>query len=320
MFEEQGIVRVVVADDSDISAEFIAQLLERDPHLRVVGRARNGVELLELPERQIAQVVLLDILMPEMGGLSAIRMMSGNCPLIAISSERSDSAVAAEALALGASAYFCKRNLGQVTEAARLRDAVKAAARVPHAREARSVVLVVGSTGAIGVLETLVHDLEGLSIPIVIVQHLPEGREQSLARLLSFGQPARVARDGESLSPGAIVAPSGRHLIIDHQDRFRVLDSPPVKGHRPSGEILLQSAVRLGRRAIAVILSGLGNDGAEAIAALAANGAVCLAQHPHEAGASSMPKAALAASRRVKAVRSVDLGIAVKRAVQDERS
>jgi two-component system, chemotaxis family, protein-glutamate methylesterase/glutaminase len=313
------IVRVVLADDSDISAAFLERLLEEDPELRVVGRACNGAELLSLPARRMAHVVLADVLMPEVGGLSVIRSLVGECPVIVISSVDPNSPVAAEALALGATAFFCKRHLAQEREAERLRETVKAAAgaaRVQSQEETQSVVFIVGSTGATGVLETLVREIADVPVPILVVQHLPEGREQSFSQLLSFGPAAsRVARDGEPLAPGVIVAPGGRHLRLDTHDRLRLDDGPPVNGHRPSGDVLLQSAVRLGSRAVALILSGLGADGAQGMGALAGNGGVCLVQHPGDAAASSMPKSALAASSRVRPVRTVDLGRSVRKAV-----
>jgi two-component system, chemotaxis family, protein-glutamate methylesterase/glutaminase len=316
MPEAHRIVRVILADDSDISAALLEQLLEEDPELRVVGRARNGAELLALPARKMAQVVLVDVLMPEVGGLSVIRSLVGQCPLIAVSSVEPSSPVAAEARAMGATAFFCKKNLAQPSEAARLRDAIKAAAGEAKIPELQSVVLIVGSTGATAVLETLVREIADVPVPILVVQHLPEGKEQSLSQLLSFGRtPGRVAREGEPLSPGVIVAPGGRHLKLDDHDRLRLDDSPPINGHRPSGEVLLGSAVRLGKRAIALILSGLGADGSRAMGALAANGGVCLVQHPRDAAAASMPNAALAASRRVRPVRAVDLGRTVRKAV-----
>jgi two-component system, chemotaxis family, protein-glutamate methylesterase/glutaminase len=316
MSKAHRIVRVVVADDSDISAAFLEQLLEKDPEIQVVGRARDGAEMLTLPIREVAQVVLVDVLMPEIGGLSVIRSLAGQCALIAVSSVDRNSPVASEALAMGAAAFFCKRNLARPSEAARLREAVKAAAREAPSSGVRLVVLVVGSTGATGVVEALVREIADIPVPIVIVQHMPEGREHSFSQLMTFGAtPGRVATDGEALSPGVIVASGGRHLELHDYDRLRLIDSPPVNGHRPSGDVLLHSAVHLGKRAIALILSGLGSDGAQGMSALAASGALCLVQHPRDAVASSMPNAALAASRMVNPVRSVDLGRTVRKAI-----
>ena len=87
---------VLIADDSDIVATSLEQLLEQDPHIHVVGRARNGRELVEHPALKAAGVVLLDLLMPELGGLSVIRRC-GQCAVIAVSSEEEGSALAEEA-------------------------------------------------------------------------------------------------------------------------------------------------------------------------------------------------------------------------------
>jgi two-component system chemotaxis response regulator CheB len=316
MPEVQGIVRVVVADDSEIATAFLERLLEEDPLIRVVGRAANGAELLALPARDIAHVVLLDVLMPEIGGLSVIRQLSTRCSVIAISSVAADSAVAHEALALGATAFFNKRDLARAGEAQRLREAVRGGVTAGQARLDQSVVLVVGSTGAVSPLECLIRDLSPLSVPVLVVQHLPEGRDGALAQLLSLGRGlAHVAQHGELLRPGVLVGPSGRHLEIDGYDRARLTTADPVNGHRPSGDVLLRSAVRLGKRALAVVLSGLGNDGAQAMAALAEEGALCFAQHPQEASAPSMPKAALAASPRVRPVRIAELGSMLRKSL-----
>jgi two-component system chemotaxis response regulator CheB len=309
MPEGQGIVRVVVADDSEIASAFLERLLEEDSLIRVVGRAANGAELLALPARNIAHVVLLDVLMPEMGGLSVIRQLSASCSIIAISSVAADSAVAREALALGATAFFNKRDLASPAEAERLRETVRGSGPVSQVRLDQPVVLVVGSTGAVSPLEILVRDLTPLSLPVLVVQHMPEGKDGALAQLLSLGGGlARVAQQGELLRPGVLVGPSGRHLEMDGYDRVRLTTTDPVNGHRPSGDVLLRSAMCLGKRALAVILSGLGNDGAQAMAALAEQGGVCFAQDPEEASAPSMPRAALAASPRVRPVRMADLG------------
>jgi two-component system chemotaxis response regulator CheB len=328
MSENAGIIRVVVADDSEIAAAFLERLLEADAQIRVVGRARNGAELLAMPQRGIAQVILLDVLMPEVGGLSVLPRLTARCPVIAISSVAEGSAVPMEALSLGAVAFFSKRDLAKPEEAERLREAVRSAAGRPSAgtraarpARAQSVVLVGGSTGAILPLEQLIRDLQGSSVPVLVVQHMPEGKDDTLPHLLnSRGLAASVATNGAPLTAKTFVAPAGRHMEIDAHDRIRLLDSPPVNGHRPSADVLFRSAARLGHRAVGVVLSGLGNDGADGIGALADQGGLCFAQHPDDCQASSMPRAALAMSRRVKPVRAMHLGQAVRMAAVDGRA
>jgi len=176
MSENAGIIRVVVADDSEIAAAFLERLLETDAQIRVVGRARNGAELLAMPQRGIAQVILLDVLMPEVGGLSVLPQLTARCPVIAISSVAEGSVVPMEALSLGAVAFFSKRDLAKPEEAERLRQAVRSAAgrpsggtRAARPVRAQSVVLVGGSTGAILPLEQLIRDLQGSSVPVLVV-------------------------------------------------------------------------------------------------------------------------------------------------------
>ncbi len=321
MSQNQSIARVVVADDSDIAAAFIECLLEGDPHIRVIGRAINGSELLRLPQVGVAQTIIVDVLMPELGGLSVIRRLSARSSVIAVSSVPSDSLVASEALALGAVAFFNKRDLSTQSEAERLREIVRRKSAVATTPALDFIVLVVGSTGAIGPLELLVQDLPE-KVPILILQHLPEGKEDSLARLLtSRGRAAHVARHGEPIGPQVVVACAGRHMELDaYEDRIRLFGGPAINGHCPSGDLLLRSAARLGPRAVAVILSGLGTDGAQGMAALAHQGATCVVQHPSDAQAASMPKAALTASWRVRPVRTVELGPTLRKLIGNARS
>jgi two-component system, chemotaxis family, protein-glutamate methylesterase/glutaminase len=317
MSQTLSTVRVIVADDSDIATTYIERLIEADPAIRVVARARNGAELLAHPQHRIAHVILVDLLMPELGGLSVIRRLSEHCAVIVVSSVDKDSAIAEEALALGAKAFFFKPGLSNPTEAQRLRDVVKAVGRTPLARSARPIVFIVGSTGAVVPLERLSQELGPLQVPLLVVQHLPEGKAEGLAQLLrTRGARAVVARHGDGLEPKLFVAPSGRHMQLDPSDRIRIVDGAAVNQHCPSGDVLFESAVRLGSRAIAVILSGLGKDGARGIKALCESGATCLAQRPEECAAAYMPRAALAASPHVRAIPTGLLGHTIRKAVE----
>jgi two-component system chemotaxis response regulator CheB len=282
-----------------------------------VGRAQDGAALLALPQRKIAHVAIVDVLMPGVAGLSLIRRLTEDCEVIVVSSMANDSGVAKEALALGASAFFCKKHLADPVVAQQLRDAVKHGARLAKPRAHGSVVFIVGSTGAVVPLETLAQELEPLNVPVLVVQHLPEGKAEGLAQLLcSRGARAQVARQGDVLEARVFVAPIGRHMELDAGERIRLVEGRGESRHCPSGDVLLESAVRLGSRAIAVILSGLGTDGARGVKALAESGATCLAQRPEDCVAAYMPLAALAASRLVRSVSLPFLGHAICRAIQ----
>jgi two-component system, chemotaxis family, protein-glutamate methylesterase/glutaminase len=318
MHSDAGIALVVIADDSPVVRTYLEQLCERDPQIRVVGRASDGKQLLELPELALARVVLLDLLMPELGGLSLVRRLAERATVIAISSEDSSSALAREALALGATAFFNKRSLNDAAVREQLLRVIKQGAPQAAAR-GQAIGFVVGSTGAIPPLEQIVRSLRGTSAPLLVVQHLPDGRAENLAQLLHHeSYPAHVALDGEQLLPGVFVAPAKRHLLIDARDRILLSAGARGELHCPSGDALLRSALRLGSRAVGVVLSGLGNDGAQGLAELAEHGGQCFVQHPDEAQARYMPLAGAMASSKVRALREAQLGSTLRKLLGDD--
>jgi two-component system, chemotaxis family, protein-glutamate methylesterase/glutaminase len=319
MRSDSAVVRVVIADDSELVTAYLERICDQEPHIRIVGRARDGKQLLQLPELAIAHVVLLDLLMPELGGLSLIKRLAERALVVAISSEEEHSALAREALALGAKAFFSKRSLAKPTMQAELLRVIKLGGGPQAIARAQAIGFVVGSTGAIAPLEQIVRALRGTAAPLLVVQHLPDGRAENLAQLLHHeSYPAHVALHGEQLFPGVFIAPAKKHLALDSRDRIALRSGEPVALHCPSGDVLLRSALRLGPRAVAVILSGLGNDGAQGMAELAETGAQCFVQHPDDAQAPFMPRAAISASSKVRYLRDAHLGATLRKVLGDD--
>lgn len=159
-------------------------------------------------------------------------------------------------------------------------------------------LLVIGSsTGGPRALQTLIPALPvELGVPIVIVQHMPAGFTTSLARRLNDESPytVREAADGDTLQAGcALVAPGGRHLQFDARGVARLTDEPPVHGVRPSIDVTLASLTRLhAGRMVAVLLTGMGQDGARGLKALRDQGGVTLAEDESTCVVYGMPKAA----------------------------
>ena len=317
MHGSPGVVRVLIADDSDVAAAALEIIVEQDPTICVVGRAANGRELLDSPMRSGAQVIIVDLLMPELGGLSVLSALAHAQPVIVVSSVDADSKIAAEALALGAIGYFSKRDLNTPLQSQRLRETIKrAVAPISRPRSGRSVLSVVGSTGAIPFLERLIRDLVHSDLSILVVQHLPSGKEELLVELLrGHGARARIATDGLPLDGGVLIAPTDRHLAVDATRRARLIAGPPVKGHLPSGQVLFDSLRSLANNSVAVMLAGLGDDGAQGMAALADLGVPCFALDPRDCQVAFMPEAAIAASARVRPVRATALAKAVQEVV-----
>jgi two-component system chemotaxis response regulator CheB len=199
-----------------------------------------------------------------------------------------------------------------------LRSLIKHGSAPQAAARSQAIGFVVGSTGAIGPLERVVRALRGTAAPLLVVQHMPDGRAESLAQLLHHeSYPAHVALHGEQLFPGVFIAPDKKHMGLDA--RYRIaLSSEPAGLHCPSGDVLLRSAVPLGSRAVAIVLSGLGDDGAQAMAELAEHGGLCFVQHPEEAQARFMPRAAAAASSKVRYLRDAHLGVTMRKLLGDD--
>lgn len=161
---------------------------------------------------------------------------------------------------------------------------------------------ICASAGGPAVLEALLGALPGdFATPLLVVQHIADGFGAGLAQLLDsrVALPVALAQDGASLTPGVLVAPDGAHLTVTRHLRI-ALDRETVDGrHRPSADLLLESlAAALGERAVGVVLTGMGRDGARGAAAIKQRGGLVLAQDEASAALYGMPGAAVAAGAR----------------------
>jgi two-component system chemotaxis response regulator CheB len=153
------------------------------------------------------------------------------------------------------------------------------------------------STGGPRALQTLLPALPAdLGVPVVVVQHMPPGFTASLAQRLDAASPfsVREAAEGDTLQPGqALVAPGGRHLQFDARGVAHLSDEPPVHGVRPAVDVTLASLVRLyGARMVAVLLTGMGKDGARGLKSVRDLGGETFAEDASTCVVYGMPKAA----------------------------
>jgi two-component system chemotaxis response regulator CheB len=163
-------------------------------------------------------------------------------------------------------------------------------------RSHSAVIGICASTGGPGALAEVLGRLPaGFSIPILVVQHMTPGFLGQMVAWLdgNLALPVGVAGDCQQLASGVWFAPDGTHLKLEATHRLRLDADTAAGSHRPSGDVLLSSLARVaGARAVAVVLTGMGRDGAEGLAAVGAAGGRTIAQDEHSSGIYGMPRAA----------------------------
>src|SRR5262249_42470947 len=333
-------VRVLVVDDSALMRKLIPQILESDDSIQVVGTAMDGNFGLKKIEELKPQVVTLDLEMPGMGGLDMLKeiMRRHRIPVIVVSSHTTRGAsVTLQALALGAFDFVAKPSdvSARMQEIAQeLISKIKAAAQsrgiairpepefpIPRPRakgkagsaaKATKIVAIGISTGGPQSLHFLLSQLPpDFAGRIVVVQHMPEGFTDMFAKRLDecCALNVKEAQSGDLLLAGRVlICPGSRHLKVKRMPLGGVAilsDDPRGKGHRPSSDVLFKSvAEEFGERAIGLLMTGMGEDGAQGLGLIKATGGLTIAQSERSCVVFGMPKAAI---DRGYAMRVVDL-------------
>jgi len=322
-------IRVLVVDDSALMRKLIPAILERDSSIEVVGTAMDGAFALRKIEELEPDVVTLDLEMPRMDGLEILRliMRSAPLPVILFSTHSKEGGYATlKALALGAVDFLAKPKdaaAGHLEEIAdRLIAKIKVAkhaakrklppvtvkeelpklAKASHPALAPRRVIAVGiSTGGPNALQYMLSQIPSDFLStIVVVQHMPEGFTEMFAKRLDECCPLEVheARSGDLLLAGRVlICPGNRHMMVRRMPRGDLVvlsDGPPVNGHRPSADVLFHSvAQEFSLMSVGVLMTGMGEDGAEGLGAIKAAGGMTIAQSEDSCVVSGMPRAAI---------------------------
>jgi two-component system chemotaxis response regulator CheB len=322
-------IRVLVVDDSALMRKLIPAILARDPSIEVVGTAMDGAFALKKIEELHPDVVTLDLEMPRMDGMETLRliMLRAPLPVILFSTHSKEGAYSTlKGLALGAVDFIAKPadaaagNLETIAD--QLIDKIKVAKRAagrklppavvaidpPGQKKASrsplppSRVIAIGiSTGGPNALQFVLSQIPAdFPASILIVQHMPEGFTEMFARRLDECCPIDVqeAKSGDLLVAGrALICPGNRHMMVRRMPRgdMAVLsDGPPVNGHRPSVDVLFHSvAQEFALTAVGVLMTGMGDDGAEGLGVIKAAGGMTIAQSEDSCVVSGMPRAAI---------------------------
>jgi len=322
-------IRVVVVDDSPFMRKILTRMLEKDPGIQVVETAANGEEAIEKIEKIRPDVVTLDIEMPVMNGIEALKKIMATNPLpvivlSAISKEGAD--VTMEALNLGACDFMTKDMsdglLGMASKENELISKVKDVAKkrvrfltrrlelikkpllINRDRRTKHAILSIGaSTGGPPALQHILTSFpKDFPVPVVIAQHMPKLFTQSFAqRLNSLSQiEIKEAEDREPLRPGvALIAPGDVHMGLKKNGKDVTVEF--VKDtkyiYRPSVDLLMFSTAQVyDSSAIGVILTGMGNDGLVGLRELKRKNGLVIAQDEETCVVYGMPKAVVNAN------------------------
>jgi two-component system, chemotaxis family, protein-glutamate methylesterase/glutaminase len=329
-------VRVLVVDDSATMRALISASLSRDPAIAVIGQAADPLQARQAIKSLDPDVMTLDVEMPNMDGLEFLEkvMRLRPFPVVMVSTRTARGAGATiRAMELGAVDCIGKPTIDHPDSFKDLPTRVKAAAvarfrRLADERPARRVeragaafrpdgklVAIGASTGGVEALIAVLAGYPANCPPTVITLHMPTPFTKSFARRLDGLADATVAEaeDGAPIEAGRVyLAPGGgAHLEVVNSGhlRCRLQSEDPVNGHRPSVDVLFASVAKAcGPRALGVILTGMGRDGAAGLAAMRRAGARTLGQNEATSVVYGMPKVALEFGAVEKQVPLRDIG------------
>ncbi|MEM6458334.1 MAG: chemotaxis response regulator protein-glutamate methylesterase [Planctomycetota bacterium] len=318
-------LRILITDDSVFMRSAIGRALAEQPDLEIVGKARDGKEAVRLAKELRPDVVTMDIEMPEMDGLTALRRIMREAPtkvLMCSTLTTEGSMQSLQALRLGAADVIPKdtstdpaakqrflddlvRRVRGLAQSSRQRNETsttpKPTAEPPrYAAADFDLVCIASSTGGPPVLETLLAALPAdLPMPVVVGQHMPRVFTESMARRLDelCALPVVHGEHGQRVQAGQVViAPGGTHTHLTRAGRadvrLRMSDEPRDALYMPSADVLFRTAAAChGKRVLGVILTGIGDDGLAGARDLHAAGAPVLAQDRDSCVVYGMPRA-----------------------------
>ena len=310
-------IRTLIVDDSATMRRLIRENLEEHPDIQVVAEARCARSARDAVNRYRPDVMTLDVEMPHMDGLEFLRrlMRARPMPVVMVSSlTRNGSRAAVKALSLGAVDCVSKQQMGAAPEFGNLADTVRTAAQatvrqprnmqptggsgVSEYSYGRGIVLIGASTGGVEALERILERYPENCPPTLITQHMPAQFLVNFARRLNnLSRPlVKLGEDHEPIEMGKVlIAPGGAfHMTVapGRQPHIALMRGSKSCGHRPSVDEMFRSAEFLGSRAIAVLLTGMGYDGAKAMLRLKNAGAFCIGQDQETCVVFGMPRVA----------------------------
>jgi len=323
------IVNVLVVDDSAFMRRAITLMLEQHPDIRVTATARSGEEAIEKAASLHPDVITMDVEMPGIGGLEAVRaiMAQQHVPIIMVSAlTREGAEITFRALDLGAVDFIAKPDAAYVnitdvardlvakirtfvgrqqrrssSVAPRIARVTKVASPVPISRTKSFACVAIGTStgGPVALSRTIPHLPAAFTLPVVIVQHMPLGFTRPLAERLDAQSPLRVVEmaDGHVLAPGSVyIVPSGKQVAFRRtfaEVEAYLVDDDGGSFHVPSVDSMMSSIADMyGASSLAVILTGMGQDGVKGLRRIKESGGYVIGQSEETCVVYGMPRAA----------------------------
>ncbi len=297
---------MLIIEDSAVTLEYLCAALGGDPEVDVVGTARDGLDAVQQAERLRPDVILMDVHMPRMGGLDATRQIMARVPtpivLVTATADPAETDLGFEAIKAGALTLMAKPaglaapETQELVRTVKLMSEVKVVRRWsrrepparPPALPARAqhvrVIAMGASTGGPGTLAEILGSLRSAESipPIVLVQHITPGFSGGLVDWLrkGTGLALQLARDGQAIREGTVhVAPDGMDMGVAPSGRIVLTPPASPDGFHPTVNHLFESAAAsYGARAMGILLTGMGRDGAVGLRRMREAGALTVAQ------------------------------------------
>ncbi|HWU35650.1 MAG TPA: chemotaxis response regulator protein-glutamate methylesterase [Methylovorus sp.] len=331
-------IKVMIVDDSAVVRQVLTSYLEASKEVEIIGAASDPIFAIEKMQKEWPDVIILDVEMPRMDGITFLRKIMSQRPtpvIICSTLTEKGAETTMEALAAGAVSIITKPKAGLksfMTESADdLVQHIKAAAKanvrkILHhdpqptlktpakltadavlapkpaamAQTTEKIVAIGTSTGGTQALERVLTALPRVCPGIVIVQHMPENFTAAFAARLNqlCAIEVKEAAKGDRVVMGrALIAPGGKHMVLKRsgaQYFVDVIDGPPVSRHKPSVNVLFRSVAQsAGKNALGIIMTGMGDDGAQGMKEMHDVGASTVAQDERSCVVYGMPKEAV---------------------------
>ena len=309
-------IKVLVVDDSPLTQEILTVIFDSEEDIEVVGTANNGFEALELVETESPDFITMDISMPEMDGMEAIKKIMAKSPIpILVISDVTDSKVAFVALTHGAlevlpKSWLQPEKAGELVEKVKLLSKVKVIRHIGAKLEPEKekevtgvpqfdyIISIACSTGGPKALSTILSHLPPFfPFPILVSQHIDAEFVESLIEFLNDASPLKILRGEEGELPEAgrvYISPGNKHMTVDSLGLITLAEPESGEIYLPSCSRLLASvADAFGDKSVGIILTGMGSDGVEGMQKIKEAGGKTIAQDEESSVIFGMPSVAI---------------------------